>query len=364
MERHIERQNPSQASPRLVSIDALRGLAVLFMITQHMAFWLDAEPRSRWLIQFTGALGGMAAPLFITLSGVGVSLMTTRRMQIDRLLFIRGAIIVACGYLLNMLTPHWFSLGSWYVLHLIGTALLTAPLLRRVSDTSLIVMILAVLAATGILQHDLGTPLRLYNTQMAAPVDFFGGFRFALVEGFFPIFPWISLFMAGLLAGRWVRDGRPEYIERLGSYLFAAMAILSTVYLTGFDFTRTGPWIRYFKIQPTFYAALTPVILLLMALSLLFVSGFLTFEEKCALTPPSTLVCLGRASLTFLIVHVAGLREMIVVTAHWKSLTTIGTVLLTLSVLAAFSLAARLWQKINFNYGFEWLLRRLSAPGG
>jgi hypothetical protein len=42
------------------------------------------------------------------------------------------------GYLLNWLTPSWFSLGTWFVLHMMGLAIATAPLWRRLGERALL----------------------------------------------------------------------------------------------------------------------------------------------------------------------------------------------------------------------------------
>jgi uncharacterized membrane protein len=343
---------------RLAGLDALRGLAVLLMITQHVTFWISSEPSFGWVIQTTGALGGLAAPLFVTLSGVGAVLMAERRSAVDRLLCIRGVLIIGFGYLMNLLTPHWFSPGSWYVLHMIGAALLLAPWLRRLPERGLILAMVAILTATGLLQSYLGMPFRLFNEHMGAPVGLAGIVRYALVDGFFPVFPWLSFFIAGLLAGRWLSGGRPEKILRFGALLTGMGVILSAVYFTGADFVHSEPWVRYFRLQSSFYAALAPLSLMLSGAALLLIVVFSALHKKVTLRSSNVLVCLGRASLTFLIVHVAVIRESAVFFDFWKILPAFPTFLVTAAVLLFFSLAAVAWRRIDYKYGFEWLLRR------
>ncbi|MBI5064112.1 MAG: DUF1624 domain-containing protein, partial [Desulfatitalea sp.] len=156
--------------PRRPGIDALRGLAVLLMITQHVAYWLGVL-RAKHVILVTGALGGLAAPIFVTLAGVGVAFSTHRHAgpKCDRLLIVRGVLLVGFGYLMNLITPSWFSPLSWYVLHLIGTAMILAPLLRRASDPWVLALIGLCLIATVGVQNALDTPLRLFNEYMASP---------------------------------------------------------------------------------------------------------------------------------------------------------------------------------------------------
>jgi uncharacterized membrane protein len=351
---------PSTEHQRLAFIDALRGLAVLLMIAQHVSLWVCAQPRGSVLILITGALGGLAAPIFITLSGVGAALLSTRSNRPDLLLAARGGMIVGFGYALNVLAPHWFSPGSWYVLHLIGTALIMAPLLRRLNDTGLIVLLFGVLAVAGMLQNHLDTPLRLFNRHMAAPVGLKGVARYALAEGFFPLFPWIAFFISGLLTGRWLKERRPDKVRRLAAGFLLIMGVLAAAYSIGPDFVRSGPWMRYFKLQLSFYSALTPLSLLLMAASLLSIIGFARFDQIRGFGQSQVLVCLGRVSLTFLVVHIVVIRGSALWFGFWKSLTQSGALLATLAILVLFALAAKVWQRYHYAFGLEWLMRKVS----
>jgi uncharacterized membrane protein len=356
----MKNASKSSKTQRLTSLDALRGVAVLLMIMQHVTFWISAEPNSSWVIQSTGLLGGLAAPLFIALAGTGAALMSERLQTADRLMRIRGMLIIGFGYLMNVLTPHWFSQGSWYVLHMIGAALLLAPWLRRISDGGLILVMAVLMVVTGLLQSFLGTPYRLFNEHMGAPVQLAGLLRYALVEGFFPVFPWLAFFIAGLLAGRWLIDGRSSKILGSGALLVGIGMILAGAYASGVDFARSEPWVRYFRVQASFYSALAPLSLMLMGAALLLIASFSALQKKITFRPSNVLVCLGRASLTFLIVHVAVIRESAVHLDFWKVLPALPTLVVTAAVLIFFSLAAKAWRRIEFRYGFEWLLRRLS----
>ncbi|MCA9712207.1 MAG: DUF1624 domain-containing protein, partial [Myxococcales bacterium] len=81
--RSTPRPAVSPAAPksrRLHALDALRGIAVFLMIEQHVGIWLWEGPGAGerqldypLLVGFN-ALGGMAAPLFVSLAGVGSAL--------------------------------------------------------------------------------------------------------------------------------------------------------------------------------------------------------------------------------------------------------------------------------------------------
>jgi hypothetical protein len=98
-----------------------------------------------------------------------------------------------------------------------------------------------------------------------------------------------------------------------------------------------------------------------MAAAVLLVYGFVTLETRSPLRSSNVLVCLGRASLTILIVHVAVIREAAIHFDFWRSLSLPGTIAATGAVLIFFAVVAVWWRKIGFRYGAEWLLRRVAG---
>lgn len=334
---------------------------MLFMILQHVTYWVCYPGKSREVVLATGALGGLAAPIFVTLSGLGATFLAHRRTNCDRTLVLRGAIIIAYGYLLNFLTPHWFDMPSWYVLHMIGLALITTPLLRRIPTTMLLGLFVVVLVGTILIQTGLGTPLRLFNNDMASPSKPGGLLRFIIAEGFFPVFPWIAFAIAGMISGRWLLADKGKKLWWFGLILIGAMALLSALYHLIPDVTRQPALFRFFKLFPTFYPAMMPITLFLIGITLIFVNLAITLDEKFPLRPSNFLVCLGRASLTILIVHVAAIREGAFYFKFWHKFSPIPGTIIVILVMAAFAAAAVQWRKNNYKFGFEWLLRKIAG---
>jgi uncharacterized membrane protein len=346
---------------RWLHLDALRGLAVLLMVTQHVNYWLNGQPHGSGVGRMIGALGGLAAPIFVTLAGLGTVLSVARHPDCDRILMIRGFLLMGLGFVLNLLTPHWFSPHSWYILHMIGAALAVTPVLRRAPNMALLTAMLGVIVVTILIQIGLETPFRLYNRHMAVAHKPGGVLRLAVAEGFFPICPWIAFFMAGMLAGRWLLAGRPRRIWQLGAGLLVTLTLLLGIYASGWQAVRTITWIRFFKWIPSFYPALTPITLLLIALSLLLVYGAVLIIDMIPLQPTHFLVCLGRASLTILIVHVVVIRGSAVYFGFWQRFSLCQSLIATTGVLLFFALISVRWYKTNFRYGPEWLLRRFAG---
>jgi uncharacterized membrane protein len=98
----------AQAGNRLIHVDVLRGLAVVFMLTLHTAHgWLSPAVRVGTAETLIRSVGGMAAPLFLWLSGVSLGLRW--RVRAERGLdadvrgeLARGLQLVVLGYLLRV----------------------------------------------------------------------------------------------------------------------------------------------------------------------------------------------------------------------------------------------------------------------
>lgn len=350
------------ASARLLSLDALRGLAVVLMMEQHMAVWLwRSEPgisaisQAPVLMALNG-LGGLAAPTFITLAGAGTAFLARARAGgVDLILVRRGLVVMAFGYLLNLLTPSWFSGGSWFVLHLMGFGMLTSPLWRRLTDRTLLISQALLLLAAPLVQHWLATPELLVNDRMRR-LDLPGGaLRLAVAEGQFPILPWLGLFLGGIVVGRWLQQGRTDRLARLaGALLVAGVAIAGLGALTG---PHHGVWARLSQIRLSFYPATPSIVLLLQSGTLLLLLGALALERRGRLSDRGWLVALGRASLTLLLVHVVVFRELTRPLGAWQAFSAEIALTIVAIWMIACALAARLWQRVGYRFGAEWLLR-------
>lgn len=96
----------SARPPRIGVIDALRGLACVFMITWHCAdAWLLPGLRESASFSLTRIIGGFAAPLFMWLAGLSSALTTPLQPSTKQTStsLIRAAWVVVVGYGLKLL---------------------------------------------------------------------------------------------------------------------------------------------------------------------------------------------------------------------------------------------------------------------
>lgn len=349
------------------------------MIEQHLGVWLWRGPATGHsygdypiLLAFN-ALGGGAAPMFVTLAGIGTSLLAQKRsargQAVDLTLVRRGLALLAFGLLLNFMTPSWFTWRSWFVLHLMGFGMLIAPLLRRLPNRALLGAVAAIWMATPLVQAALDTPTVLSNPRMAGIASEaadgtrrfvpWAPLRIALAEGQFPIFGWLSFFVAGTWAGRQVQAGRPNAIAGLG---VGALAVGASAAVLGqvAHFEHGGvAWLAT-RIPVPFFPASPALLALLLGAVCLAIAAGLAFERRRPLHEHGWMVTLGRASLTLLLFHVVAFREWTRPLGLWRGLDANAALAVIVAFTALAFVASRSWQRVDYRWGAEWLLRKLA----
>lgn len=349
------------SADRFLFVDALRGLAVVLMVEQHLGIWLTALHKASGgllpaLMAFN-ALGGAAAPLFVLLAGVGTALGS----HLPGLVLIRrGLALGLCGYLLNLACPSWFSLGSFYVLHLIACFWLLSPVLRRASDTGLLVTFTGLLLLTVAVQTALQTPPAMFNPRLRDTSLPFGALRLALAEGHFPLLPWLSFATLGIWTGRRIESGRTKSLYALAGMLLGAFVVLRlpTLFASAVELRRLP--LRSL-INVTFYPATVAFVLALSGVSVLLLAVATRWDGRGRLVR-NWLVPLGRTSLTLLCVHVVGFREGSRALGLYQRLPPAGALGTIATVLVLWALLARAWARVDYRYSLEWWIRL--AGGG
>jgi uncharacterized membrane protein len=338
------------------------------MIEQHMGVWLwEGMKQGAYAVTVVplivfNALGGGAAPMFITLAGVGVSLMgRSARPGLDAILVRRGVVLVGFGYLLSWMTPSWFSWGSWFVLHLMGAAMATTPLWRRLSDRALLVLAFAVGCAAIAAQVWLDLPAQLNNDDMRDTSLPGGALRLALVGSQFPVLPWLGPFLVGMVAGRWIITRRFAAIARLGAItaVFGGVTALAWALSPAIAADPIGA--RAFGLHLGFFPASISIVAMLLGAVLLVIALVAWRDDRRPLGERNTLVVLGRASLTLLLVHVPLFREATRPIGLWHGIDATATLALIAGFVALAIALAHAWQRIDYRFGAEWLLRKLGG---
>jgi len=222
-------------SPRAVQpvvrydrLDALRGMAMLWMAGFHFAFDLNhfglirqnfyTDPR--WTLQRTCIVS-----LFLFCAGVGQAIAHRQGQGWPR--FRRRWVQIAlCAVLVSigswlMFPRSWISFG---VLHGMALMLIAARLASSLSARWLLPIGLVAIALPRFVRH------RFFDTRLT---DWVGLVTHKPVtEDFVPILPWLGVILFGLVAGRWALRRRPGWITGALAAPLAPLAALGRWPLT------------------------------------------------------------------------------------------------------------------------------------
>lgn len=348
---------------RRSELDGLRGLAVLLMLGQHLMVWLwnhDSSSPLALPLTIISAAGGLAAPLFVTLAGCGSALGYRASPTASTRSIVRGITLLTMAYILSLATPSWFTLRSFYVLHLLAVGLLVAPLLAKRSQTTLFALAVATAAATALLQSQFALPLSIANPYMSArPLT--PGLSAALIDsssratlaGHFPLFPWLMPLIMGMAAGQ-----RLNNQERLPLYfgllpLLIGAAGLSLGLLGVFPATPQNPLYRLVAPHVPFFPCSPALCLTLCGISLLAITIVQHYPKLTTALVPA-----GRVSLTVLMIHLPLFRELSRPVNAWRNLSGLWTLVVIATVMVFCILLAKKWKNADYRYGAEWLLRQ------
>jgi uncharacterized membrane protein len=185
------------------TIDILRGLAIFTMVAANMSADNYADPHPYWFRIF----GSFAAPTFVFLAGLMVSYTSFHKAHPFGYYLKRGIAIICIAAFIDMLLWGAVPFSTFDVLYIIGLSLPIGKLfysLHKVAQFSIIAILFVL---TPILQSKFGyieapvePELKLFMAQ---------GFQGAivwkqfLVDGWFPLFPWLGVSMLGMLVGKY-----------------------------------------------------------------------------------------------------------------------------------------------------------------
>ena len=317
----IESQNPKTgfvhsegAMMRLRHIDRMRAVAILCMVEVHTAAILPPEGVTvgHPAAFVAAAFGGMAAPMFVTISGWGMYKSASRRLseghstvQWTNWILPRVAILCLCQLLVNLLLNverggrfEWHTPG---VLTLLAISAALCPALVRITtlNRSLAMLLFGIspLLLGNLSEPDLGWFERVDAEGIGE------WFSRLLFNGTYPLVPWIFFVLLGTV----LHDLRADTSIRerwvvLG--IIATSVTLAYSVVEGIDWALTSG-----EAVLTFFPASMPFLVVsgtMVALSLRVLEG----DEESGGEPfmsdgLSLLEPAGRLSLTIYVAHFA-----------------------------------------------------------
>ena len=192
---------------RFREIDSLRGLAVLLMVMVHAAATWNPHnsAQSTWIAYLVAGLGGLAAPLFVTIFGWGlVKSKSTTNGNI-----IKATILLLLQLLVNLFSPHLFDPLTPGILSLFALLILIKPLIVNMANNniSFLVFSISIFLIYGLSSF-------IYNIQGTSDWDSRVSTNnltilvsHLFLTGTYPLFPWITFAVVGAFLGSSITEG-------------------------------------------------------------------------------------------------------------------------------------------------------------
>lgn len=223
----------------MVSIDILRGLAILLMVQDHCSLIFVGWEESSLIFTGSLSLGLLAAPIFSFIFGLSLFLWMEKKgavggdsREVIRSTVRRGLFLFLLGLVLLTCTWGPDKIFTWDILTFLGTSAIILVPVRTWSARRLIILAFVVIMITP--------PLRTISGCYSIHEDgiFWDVFTLKhvvlgwLIYGFFPLFPWIAVPVVGFAAGKLLTtDSEGRFIARKAILLtgigFACMGIVS-----------------------------------------------------------------------------------------------------------------------------------------
>ena len=340
-------------------IDVLRSIAILFMIEVHTSAQLSPSNISEdsLIALIVASIGGLAAPLFVTLSGWSAQHSLIQKTNIINLeksiaywVITRSIFLLSCQILVNLIASHVF---NWYtpgVLSLLALCtLLSVPLSKIKLETKLLFLLFV--CFTPILNSYFfnlnGEWSHIINANSILEwVDRL------IFSGTYPLFPWLTFFLLGGI----IRDSNNSLNNKLSNVgVFFSISFIAYSILTNAKWaTTTGDAIlTFFPASIAFIITANTTVLIL----------FILLQRFEAILKKSNVMVkfskIGNLSLTIYILHFIPLRLLDIFNLNdW---TLLEAIIITLIFTFIWWPISLIHHKSFKKYSFESLLRFISA---
>jgi uncharacterized membrane protein len=216
----------TRPKPRVDSVDLLRGVAIVFMVLDHVRDYFSAAQfsptdlsRTTPALFFTRWVTHFCAPVFVSLAGTGVYLSARRgktRPELARFLFTRGVWLI-----LLELTVLRFGMCFSLDYHWVSLTILWAIGWSMIALSALIALPIPVVAGIGIaiiLGHNLLDGLtfeqphwlKVVWTALHGPPETFHTRAGIRAQIMYPVLPWIGVMACGYAFGAVLEMERPR----------------------------------------------------------------------------------------------------------------------------------------------------------
>jgi surface polysaccharide O-acyltransferase-like enzyme len=354
---------------RLRHIDRIRAIAILCMVQVHTAAIIPPEgiSISHPLAFISAAIGGMAAPLFVTISGWGMYSSAKRRSESEssdfsswmRWILPRFIILVLCQLFVNSALLlerggrfEWMTPG---VLTLLALACLLGPVLILLKKEQRVLLML-LLVFSPLLIGDLNG-VDFNWIERVSSQGFGEWIERLLLNGTYPALPWLAFVVLGSLVEDYRNDSTTRRIIALGLVIVGISMAFSIYKNTAWALTSGDAILTFFPANtPFIFTSIIFVIILFKLLEGNEMSG----GEPTGGRRLSWLEPAGRLSLTIYVVHFVILGIVAFEMQNQPQLGIYVAFLLTIVHTVIWIPLAILHEKYIPQISFEGLLRRFN----
>ncbi|WJD72097.1 DUF1624 domain-containing protein [Pseudomonas asiatica] len=321
---------PTLLNQRLQSIDALRGLVILFMLLDHVreTFFLHRQVSDPMAIDttepslfFSRTLAHLCAPVFVMLTGLSAWLYGEKhqgRGDVSAFLFKRGLFLVALEFtLVNFAWTFQLPPSVIYlqVIWAIGVSMIALSLLVWLPRAALIALGAIIIAGHNLLdglhfgaESALHVPWAILHDR--GWLELSENLR---LRTSYPVLPWIGVIALGYGLGPWFARGSEAGQRQHRLLLAGLISLLGFVVLRLVNGYGEAPWSAYPTVTQTlmsfFNITKYPPSLLFLALTL--GCGLLllrAFERAGQARWISALAVFGAAPMFFYLLHLYVLK--------------------------------------------------------
>lgn len=289
---------PAVRCRRNSAMDTARGIAVIGMIILHLV------PLDGLGTAVSELMAGTFAALFFILAGMSWAIQADRVGSIQgsyRWVMRRSLALLVLGLLL-----HGF---VWSTEVLTPFAIMQAPVLwirskgRRAMVVAIFALLAAVLVGAVAFAGYAQTDWKADGSHYADSTFGWVTLRYLLIDGNYPVIPWLAFPLLGLLfvRGGEVLQGRMRLWLGVGSTLGASLWLLTN--WTADHADRLGEAAKY--VSTTWVPTTVPFMLLKGSVAVAVIAGLAVWHQGTVLPRVCHVVaCVGRASLTHYLAHI------------------------------------------------------------
>jgi uncharacterized membrane protein len=315
---------------RLLSIDALRGLVILFMLLDHVreTFLLHRQVSDPMSIDSTEpslfisrTLAHLCAPVFVLLTGLSAWLYGQKyqgRRDVSAFLFKRGLFLVVLEFtLVNFAWTFQMPPAVIYlqVIWAIGVSMLALAALVWLPRPLLIAVAIGIIAGHNLLDGlHFGPGSMLQNgwaiLHERSWIEVGDNLRLRIT---YPVLPWIGVIALGYGLGPWFANGSPPLLRQRYLALAGVAGLVGFVLLRALNGYGEKPWQHYESSVQTlmsfFNVTKYPPSLLFLALTLgIGLLLLLAFERAGHARWIGLLATFGAAPMFFYLLHLYVLK--------------------------------------------------------